>query len=164
MLPPALLLGALGLALLLLPLWPRLLLTDGQGRILRSYPAAVGECEVFYRHSVNKGLVVERFAFDAGQGELWLTTGLFENFGAGMMDTVPDGIQHGFEEGFVRLDFPKNPQPVLRFIPGGEAKQTFRYGGEEVALYELAYHRTVELHTGRYPAWRLWLSRIRVAA
>lgn len=148
------------LLLALLPLIPCLTLSSAQGELLAAFPASGGETfEVSFRHSVNKGTVIERYSVDWQSRTLWLQTGLFENYGAGMMDTVEDGVVHVFEDGYIRLDFPPDPQRQVRYIPGGEARHLFTYGPHTIKLYELSYHRPVVIQPKRVSAaqW-LWVS------
>jgi hypothetical protein len=147
--------------LFLLPLFPNLVLLDGNQHILRSF--AIGSQNYFelqFIHSVNKGTVTERYHFDKHSDTLWLDSMLFEQFGAGMLDDIPQAVTRTQENGMMKLTFDPAPQISLDVVPGTEAKQTLTYGATTIALYELSPYQPVQVRVLLLSAADLLLKRV----
>lgn len=121
-----------------LPLFPPSLVISAGGKVLAEYSVTDLRFEVRFVHSINKGVVREVYRIDPQSKTFWLERGYFENYGAGMVDTVPPEVAFSSEDHFLVLDFPPAPVREVRYIAGPVAKHRFFYAGNELALYQLA--------------------------
>ncbi len=90
-----------------------------------------------FRHSVNKGLIIETYSLNPDDS-LHIKEALFENYGAGMLDQVPQGVVISEDGSYLKLTFEEQTMPSLQCIAGREAKQIIRYGDRELALFTYA--------------------------
>jgi hypothetical protein len=107
-----------------------------EDRLIYDVPAEADTVMVTFRHSVNKGLIREVYHLDLKQGKIALQTGYFENYGAGMLDTVPEDIGFRQEDNFLILDFPLKYQDSFTYRAGPEAQHQLYYGQDALPLYE----------------------------
>lgn len=128
---------------------PSLVLRSTDGRELMRL--ALGETDFFevsFRHSVNRGLVRERYQIDPKDRSITLVTGWFENYGAGMMDTISEDMEIREEDGFLRIDFSYPPMREVVYRSAGIANHALAIGTERIALFERwpyqAIHISVE--------------------
>lgn len=133
----------------LLPIYPPSLLVASEGRILGEYPVDGVQCEVWFYHSINKGLVREIYSIDARARTLSLTRGYFENYGAGMIDTVPPEVKLSSDDECLILDFPPEPVREVNYIAGIVSQHRFSYDGASLALFELAPRKPVRITVRR---------------
>jgi len=115
----------------------RVRITLEDGTVLYDAPAACDTIEVNFRHSVNKGMIREVYQLNNEQCQLSLKTGYFENYGAGMLDTVPDQIGFRDENGFLVLDFPLQFKDSWTYRAGPEAGHTIIYGNDVLPIYQM---------------------------
>ncbi|MEG1849362.1 MAG: DUF1850 domain-containing protein [Oscillospiraceae bacterium] len=118
------------------PLIPPSLVVVSEGRVLFEQVIGPTECEVDFRHSVNKGLIREVYRIDPDHRRITLERSYNQSFGAGMLDTVPDteGLNFHQEGDYYRMDFPVNWQSEIRYIGGSIAGHTFVYDGKTLDL------------------------------
>lgn len=122
--------------LLLLPLLPPSLVVASGGQVLYEKVIASTECEVDFRHSVNKGLIREVYRLDPENKLITLEEGYFQNYGAGMIDTVYDTADMNFrQEGdFYILDFKPEWKASIGYIGGNIAGHIFKYGDDMLEI------------------------------
>lgn len=129
------LLAVIGL-LLLLPLLPPSLVVASKGQVLYEKMITSTECEVGFRHSVNKGLIREVYRLDPKNRLITLEEGYFQSYGAGMIDTVYDTADMNFrQEGdFYILDFKPEWKASIGYIGGNIAGHVFKYGDDTLEI------------------------------
>lgn len=106
------------------------------GTVLYDAPAEADTLEVDFRHSVNKGNIREIYQIDRKHRQLALKTGYFENYGAGMLDTVPEDVGFRYEGNYLVLDFPLRYQDSFTYRAGPEAGHTVLYGTDVLPIYK----------------------------
>ncbi len=112
-----------------------------------------GGFEVDYTHSVNRGGVRELYEFTEDGAGFRLVKGLFQNFGAGMPDGLPDSIGFGEEDGWLVLLFDEEPRTKLYYIAGTESGHTLVYNGEEYPLSDRFPGRSVTFAIAQVSPW-----------
>lgn len=128
---------------LLLPFRLDLVIKNRQGVELRRIP--VRDAEVFdisFRHSVNKGMVIERYRIDRDTDSFYLETGWFESYGAGMMDQLSEGVVMTEEGDFLRLDFPRKDMREVSYAAAGIADHHLKIGMQEISLFKQNPYKT----------------------
>lgn len=98
--------------------------------------------EVTFRHSVNKGLITERYEMDLDNRTFYLKTGWFESYGAGMMDSLAEGVKMTEEGKFLRLDFPKQELQQVSYAAAGIANHKLSIGNHEIFLFQKNPYKT----------------------
>ena len=123
---------------------------DDQGRELTKIPLNHGNYfNVEFRHSVNKGLVIEEFHVDNSDRSLHLATGWFESFGAGMMDTLEPDMIMTEDQGMIRIDFPEKKVDHVTYTAAGIADHIFNYGDEHIHLFDQWPYKSVAISVDR---------------
>ena len=108
-----------------------------QGQTTISIPLGLEDhFDISFRHSVNKGLVTERYQIDKEAKTIYLKTGWFENYGAGMIDTVEEGMVMTEEGDRLRIDFPRQDTKSVTYRSGGIAGHRLIYENQEIDLFE----------------------------
>lgn len=105
----------------------------------------VRDAEVFdisFRHSVNKGMVIERYRIDRDTDSFYLETGWFESYGAGMMDQLSEGVVMTEEGNFLRLDFPRKDITEVSYAAAGIADHHLKIGEREISLFKQNPYKT----------------------
>lgn len=137
-----LLLFTMGL-ILFIPSKLNLVIEDRQGTYLSLLPVDKNSYfEVSFRHSVNNGIIIERYEMDLENQTFYLKTGWFQSYGAGMMDSVAEGVQMTEEGDFLRLDFPKKELHQVSYAAAGIANHKLSMGDYEVFLFEENPYKT----------------------
>lgn len=120
-----------------------LVVQDKSGRDVSILPVEnASYFEVSFRHSVNKGMIMERYEMDLEQKTFYLKTGWFQSYGAGMMDSVVEGVQMTEEGDFLRLDFPKKELHQVSYAAAGIANHKLSIGENEIFLFEENPYKT----------------------
>lgn len=101
--------------------------------------------DIAFKHSVNKGLVIERYQIDKEHMTIYLRSGWFENYGAGMMDTVEDGMAMTEEGDMLKIDFPRSDMESVTYRSGGIAGHKFTYGSQEIDLFDHWPYKSVTI-------------------
>lgn len=128
------------------PAFQRLNLRTSDGELVSSFSPENGNYfDIQFRHSVNKGLITERYILNKETGKICLTSGWFENYGAGMMDTIDEGMKMTEDGDRLRIDFPQNWIDSVNFASAGIANHIFIYGDYELRLYELRPYKTINI-------------------
>ena len=128
------------------PAFQRLNLRTSDGELVSSFSPDNGAYfDIQFRHSVNKGLITERYILNKETGKICLTSGWFENYGAGMMDTIDEGMKMTEDGDRLRIDFPQNWIDSVNFASAGIANHIFIYGDYELRLYELRPYKTINI-------------------
>lgn len=128
------------------PAFQRLNLRTSDGELVSSFSPENGSYfDIQFRHSVNKGLITERYILNKDTGKICLTSGWFENYGAGMMDTIDEGMKMTEDGDRLRIDFPQNWIDSVNFASAGIANHIFIYGDYELRLYELRPYKTINI-------------------
>lgn len=131
--------------LLCLPLLPSMTIKTSDGhQMLWIQTGNPTGFTVDYTHSANKGRVTESYHCLAGGG-FTLATATFESYGAGMLDTLPDGVTMEDMGDHKKLTFPENPVQGLTMIPGQIAKQKLYCGLSEISLAELSPYKRITI-------------------
>ncbi|MGL5256424.1 MAG: DUF1850 domain-containing protein [Proteocatella sp.] len=144
--------GLLALSVLLiafvlaLPFFDRLVLETRNHEILKSYNLKEGDYfDIKFRHSVNKGLIIERYMLNKKDGLIFLEYGWFENYGAGMMDTIDESMKMEQDGEMLKITFPKKEIKSVKFASAGIANHIFIYGDEEFNLFENCPYKTIDI-------------------
>ena len=125
--------------LALLPLLPPSLVLSSKDKVLYEKIITSTECEVGFRHSVNKGLIREVYRIDPVSKTITLERGYFQSYGAGMLDTVKEtaGMNFRQEGDFYVLDFKPNWKTSIGYIGGNIAGHVFIYGDDILEVGKL---------------------------
>ncbi|MEA5135541.1 MAG: DUF1850 domain-containing protein [Candidatus Fimivivens sp.] len=125
--------------LLSLPLLPPSLVVSSRGKVRYEKVITSNECEVGFRHSVNKGLIREVYRLDPENKLITLEEGYFQSYGAGMIDTIYETADMNFrQEGdFYILDFKPEWKASIGYIGGNIAGHVFKYGDDTVEIGKL---------------------------
>lgn len=136
--------------LLFIPATKRLNLRTSQGSLIGSFSLGNGEYfDIVFRHSVNKGLIRERYYMDMKTQKINLTSGWFENYGAGMMDTIDENMKMTEDGDMLRIDFAQNWMQSVNYASAGIANHVFIYGDNRVKLYDLQPYKTINIRIER---------------
>lgn len=128
------------------PAFQRLNLRTSDGELVSSFSPENGAYfDIQFRHSVNKGLITERYFLDKATGKICLTSGWFENYGAGMIDTIGEGMKMTEDGDRLRIDFPQSWIDSVNFASAGIANHIFIYGNDKLRLYELRPYKTINI-------------------
>lgn len=101
--------------------------------------------DVEFRHSVNKGLVIERYKLKKEKSVIYLASGWFENYGAGMMDTIGSGMTMHEENQMLRIDFAESDLPYVIYRSAGIANHKFKYAGQEIYLFDQWPYQAIKI-------------------
>lgn len=115
----------------------QILLRDDDGVVEKRI--SLGEEDYFdvvFRHSVNRGLIIERYTFDREGQKISLTSAWFENYGAGMMDAIEEGMSMVEDGNMLRIDFPDWPLSSITYRSGGIANHKFIYEDQTIDFFE----------------------------
>lgn len=127
----------LGLLLLFWQSSYQISLKDQEGKLLQVIPLQEKDYfEIEFRHSVNRGLVQERYEIDRAACSIYLSTGWFENYGAGMMDTLGEGMVMTEDGDSLKIDFPKQEMTSVTYRSAGIANHTMTYGDTTIHFFE----------------------------
>lgn len=128
---------------LLLPWKASLCVRDRHGSLLAFYNLGRERSfSVTFLHSVNRGLVKELYRVDSDLASFYLESAWFENYGAGMLDIVPEDAVMSDDGGFLKVDFPKRRMSSVCYAAAGIANHTLTVNSEEVSLYRLHPFKT----------------------
>ncbi len=136
----------LGFFIFILPIKTEVIFLAKDGEVLKAVDASsTNFFEVSFKHSVNKGIVRERYYINQLNNSFYLKTGWFESYGAGMLDELPDGVQMSEDGDFLKLEFPKETLDNIWYAAAGIAKHKIEVGDTIVDLYELNPYKTTIL-------------------
>ncbi len=136
----------LGLIVVVFPFFDKLVLETKDGKLLKSYNLNESDYfEITFRHSVNKGLITERYQLDKHSGLIFLKYGWFENYGAGMMDTIDENMKMIQDGDRLRIEFPENKVKSVNFASAGIANHIFTYGNNEFNFFENYPYKTINI-------------------
>lgn len=128
------------------PFFNKLVLETKEGKLLKSYSLNEGDYfEITFRHSVNKGLITERYQLEKSEGLIFLKYGWFENYGAGMMDTIDENMKLIQDGNRLRIEFPQNKVQSVNFASAGIANHVFIYGDNEFNFFENCPYKTINI-------------------
>lgn len=128
------------------PFIERLVLSGRDGEILKSYSIKTADYfDITFRHSVNKGLITERYELNKNDNTIFLTYGWFENYGAGMMDTIDENMKMTPDGDMLKIEFPKKEVQSVKFASAGIANHIFIYGDEKFNLFENYPYKTIDI-------------------
>lgn len=134
------------LLLITLPVKDSICLRDENAKILLQVPVKNRETfDIQFRHSVNKGMIVERYEVDTKEGKIALVTGFFESYGAGMLDTVPENVKFKEENGMMRLDFEPVFQDDVIYRSAGIANHEFICGEKRYRLFDISPYKAINI-------------------
>lgn len=129
-----------------IPFSTRLNLKSRDAELIKSYSLRNGKYfQIQFRHSVNRGIVVEEYQIHKKDKLINLERGWFENYGAGMMDTLGEGMTMTEDSNMLRIDFPENMVESVNFAAAGIANHIFTYGDKQIALYEEYPYKTINI-------------------
>lgn len=138
-----LLLLSLALLLLFFPLRTNLCIRQKTGELIRFYDLKHQDYfQIEFCHSVNRGLIKERYSIDLKKCDFYLKTAWFENYGAGMLDNVPPDTTIQEEGNFLRLDFPEMRLKSIAYAAAGIANHKIIVGSDEVELFNINPYKT----------------------
>ncbi len=113
--------------------------------------------EVEFRHSVNRGLVIERYEVDTADSSLALITGWFESYGAGMMDTVGEGMKMSEDRGMLRIDFSPQKTSQVVYRSAGIAGHRILYGDKVFLVHERWGEQSIQISVGKMNLFERYL-------
>lgn len=126
------------LFLFFFPLKTNLCIRCRKGNLIKYYDLSHSTYfQIEFCHSVNRGLVKERYSIDFKSLEFYLETAWFENYGAGMLDSVPTGVTIREEGDFLKLDFPEMRLKSIAYAAAGIANHKIIVGDEEIELFQI---------------------------
>lgn len=129
-----------------IPFTERLVLSGKNGEILKSYSIKNADYfDITFRHSVNKGLITERYQLNKKDYTIFLKYGWFENYGAGMMDTIDENMKIMPDGNRFKIEFPKKKVQSVKFASAGIANHIFIYGDESFNLFENYPYKTIDI-------------------
>ncbi len=136
----------LGFVVFTFPFFNKLVLETREGKFLKVYSLNEGDYfEITFRHSVNKGLITERYQLDRQDGTIFLKYGWFENYGAGMMDTIEPNMKMTQDGDRLRIEFAQNKVENVKFASAGIANHNFIYGDNKVNFFENYPYKTITI-------------------
>ena len=128
------------------PFITRLVLESKDGKCIKSYSLNKGEYfEINFNHSVNKGYITERYQLDKNDDSIYLKYGWFENYGAGMMDTIDDTMEMIEDENRLRIEFPERRLRNVKFSSAGIANHILVYGDEKFDFFKQYPYKTITI-------------------
>ncbi|MGB5823354.1 MAG: DUF1850 domain-containing protein [Proteocatella sp.] len=137
------------LLLLFVPFLERLNLKTRDGEFIESYSLENSDYfDVKFRHSVNKGMVIERYELDKENKLIYLKSGWFESYGVGMMDTLDETMKMVEDGDMYRIDFAQNKVKSVNYASAGIARHVFTYGKNEISFYEVCPYKTINISIG----------------
>lgn len=120
-----------------------LVIKNKKNKVLERIP--VGNAQYFdisFRHSVNRGEIIERYRIDGKTRTFYLETGWFESYGAGMMDSLAEGVEMSEEGRYLRLDFPRKDLREVSYAAAGIANHRLEMGKNRLYLFEANPYKT----------------------
>lgn len=136
----------IGFVVITFPFFDKLVLETKDGKLLKSYNLYENDYfEITFRHSVNKGLITERYQLDRQDGTIFLKYGWFENYGAGMMDTIEPNMKMTQDGDRLRIEFTQNKIENVKFASAGIANHIFTYGKHEFNFFENCPYKTISI-------------------
>lgn len=159
--------GGLLITLLLIfaatyPLLTKLCISNAEGRALLVLDIDKSDrFDISFRHSVNKGIVKEEFHI-CEDGSFALETAWFESYGAGMLDTIPEGAAISEEGDFMRIDFAPNPLREVAYGAAGIAghELVVHSTGQKVRLFDLNPYKTCRISVIKVSLLQNFLNQI----
>lgn len=123
-----------------------IVLKDDKDKVLMKIPLDETDFfEVEFRHSVNKGLVRERYRINQEEQAISLSTGWFENYGAGMMDTIGDDMVMTEDGDMLKIEFPEQSLPYVIYRSAGIADHKLNYHGREIRFFEKWPYQSIKI-------------------
>ncbi len=130
----------------MLPIRTDLLITTTDGELVKSVTVKDTDYfEVSFRHSVNKGLVIEKYHINRFRNSFYLETGWFESYGAGMLDELPENVEMTDDGKFLKLDFPKENLTNVWYSAAGFAGHKIKVGDTTLDLFEINPYKKSEI-------------------
>lgn len=111
-------------------------LSSKSGDILAILPYKSDEFRVEFRHSVNKGMVIENYRIDFEKNKFYLYKAEFESYGAGMLDEVDETMKFYTNDKMQVVEFSENWIDSVSYLPAGIARHIFYYGDNEIDFYK----------------------------
>ncbi len=139
-----------------IPFQTNLAVKNRQGQYIELIP--VGNSDYFsvtFRHSVNKGEIIERYQIDKKNRIFYLQTGWFESYGAGMMDSLADGVSMREEGKYLRLDFPAKNLTQVSYAAAGIADHVLQIGDKKIHLFEENPYKTNIISLEKRSLWQI---------
>lgn len=131
------------LFLFFFPLKTSLCIRQKNGELIRYYDLKHQDYfQIEFCHSVNKGLIKERYSIDFSSCDFYLKTAWFESYGAGMLDSVPEDVVIQEEGSFLRLDFPVKRLKYIAYAAAGIANHKIIVGSDEIELFNINPYKT----------------------
>lgn len=138
-----LLLLPLFLFVCLVPLISHVTIRSREGILLQSIRLEKNLFYVTFKHSVNKGQVIEIYTVNPKTNSFYLSEGKFENFGAGMLDDVPKDAVLRYDNTFLVITFQKKgEQSQVLYGAAGIANHLLCSGLTCVSLYDINPNKT----------------------
>lgn len=126
-----------------LPLLPSLVAQQAEsGRIIWHSNGNPESFTIAFTHSANKGYVAESYR-RLPDGSFTLETGIFESYGAGMLEQLPEGVVMEDMGDHLLLRFPQNPMNELSVIPGEIAGHQLSCDDESLELGKVSPYKRV---------------------
>ncbi len=126
------------------PIKTELILTNKNGIVLKRIEAtSIHDFEISFKHSVNKGVVREKYHINSFEDSFYLQTGWFESYGAGMLDQIPAGVKMREDGKFLRLDFPQNNLSSVSYAAAGFAGHKLQLADTVIDFFELNPYKTI---------------------
>lgn len=120
-----------------------LVIKNRKNMVLERIPVKGAEYfDISFRHSVNKGEIIERYRIDNRTRTFYLETGWFESYGAGMMDSLAEGVEMSEEGRYLRLDFPRKDLQEVSYAAAGIADHLLEIGENKLYLFEKNPYKT----------------------
>lgn len=98
-----------------------------------------------FRHSVNKGLVIEEFDIDLNDNKIRLKKGSFESYGAGMLDSIENKMEFIDDKDMNVISFDYVWQDSVSYTSGGIAKHKLIYEDNIVDFFELNPYKSIKI-------------------
>ncbi len=105
--------------------------------------------EISFRHSVNRGIVREKYQINHLEDSFYLKTAWFESYGAGMLDELPNEVTMMEDGDFLRLEFPQENMTSVCYAAAGFAKHKIKLGDTVIDLFELNPYKTTVIKVKR---------------
>lgn len=115
---------------------PYLTLSDRYDNILYLSSIISDEIKISFRHSVNKGMVIETYIIDKNSNKIFLDKAEFESYGAGMLDEIEDDMVFSTNEKMQIIKYKKKLENNVTYMAAGIAKHIFEYNNDVIDLYE----------------------------
>ncbi len=141
---PILLFALLIILAWLIPIKTELVLSDKNGTVLKVIDVASNQdFEISFKHSVNKGIVREKYHINSFEDSFYLQTGWFESYGAGMLDQIPEDVKMSEDGQFLRLDFPQKNLSSVSYAAAGFAGHKLQLADTVIDFFELNPYKTI---------------------